>query len=666
MSFWKRRNVKSSASTMKRLRFEQLEDKRLLAIVWANEHDIGANDPQFNTYGLNEATARTIVNRAIDNWEAVITDFNYDGDNNPNTVNGLNDTYQLTVSAGTFAGGLRAQTQFPAFINGQPISTTITMDDNGGGDVGDSWFFDTTPLDDVEFTGIADAFQASFVDATTVGQANHNDFYRTITHEIGHALGILIDVNGLDSGNFDVQNQQNGLFFASPFPPNNVDPRLGALTYVGADQVGFGRTTTLLLNGVPTPFTIANELWQYTLADNTTVTFTESGGGHFYEGVADPNVAGADQHLNELMNAGRTVPAGNNPAETTRQFISDLDAMILADAYGYTVTLPSTLDSAHVMLDQYTGTLLVQGIRDANGNAQNETFAIDRVTDANGDDIRVTVTRGGDTFVERVPYAEVTEILVHDNGHAGGGNDPVTVNANVDQPWRLVDYVVSSNLDRLETAGQSTTDGIVDIGLDANGNVVVGSVVPGNQTTLRAAIVEANARTGAQSIYVGRGVYDLTLTGTGGTTQGDLDIVSDVTIIGAGAGATVIDAGGLGDRIFDVATNQSLDLSHVTLTGGGVGTTGLHGAAVYVRSGGSLELLDSAIVNNSTTVNAAIRRTTAKSIGSGVSLRRCSPYFTLPAVVRGRYSKNWSVPTSRVFCTSTIFRPTAPLPGILA
>jgi hypothetical protein len=64
--------------------------------------------------------------------------------------------------------------------------------------------------------------------------------------------------------------------------------------------------------------------------------------------------------------------------------------------------------------------------------------------------------------------------------------------------------------------------------------------------------------------------------------------------------------------------------------------------------------------NNGKTPVSSVKR------GSGVSLRRCSPYFTLPAVVRGRYSKNWSAPTSRVFCTSTIFRPTASLPGILA
>ncbi len=51
--------------------FEPLEDRRLLAIMWANE--IGTNG--FNIYGNDEVYARALVNRAIDDWDRVITDF---------------------------------------------------------------------------------------------------------------------------------------------------------------------------------------------------------------------------------------------------------------------------------------------------------------------------------------------------------------------------------------------------------------------------------------------------------------------------------------------------------------------------------------------------------------------------------------------------------------
>jgi hypothetical protein len=82
----------------------------------------------------------------------------------------------------------------------KPFSAAITLDDNGGGG---GWYFDRTPNDDVEFTAVANSgsngtgtsFQASFVDATT-NNTNYKDFYRTITHEIGHALGIASAICG--------------------------------------------------------------------------------------------------------------------------------------------------------------------------------------------------------------------------------------------------------------------------------------------------------------------------------------------------------------------------------------------------------------------------------------------------------------------------------------
>ena len=140
MFFWKSNRKKSFTICQKRLRLEQLEDKRLLAIVWANEFGTTAagNDPNFGVFNTNEVVARTIVNRAIDDWEGVITDFNYDNDNNPNTVNLLNDTYSLNISAGPIAG--RGATGINTFApNGnagtgnRPASATITLDDNGGG-----------------------------------------------------------------------------------------------------------------------------------------------------------------------------------------------------------------------------------------------------------------------------------------------------------------------------------------------------------------------------------------------------------------------------------------------------------------------------------------------------------------------------------------------------
>lgn len=87
----------------KQLRFELLEDKKMLAIVWANE---GNNDtPQYvgdhfdDEYGAYAMNARAIVNRAIDDWNKVITSFNYTEDADSNSSNDLNDTFELVIVA---------------------------------------------------------------------------------------------------------------------------------------------------------------------------------------------------------------------------------------------------------------------------------------------------------------------------------------------------------------------------------------------------------------------------------------------------------------------------------------------------------------------------------------------------------------------------------------
>ena len=494
-----RRNRPDSVSHYRKLRFEPLEHKRLLAvdIIWSNEliSDGSALDPDFGgKYGADEQVARSIVNRAITDWEAVIDSFN--DASNPT------DTFDLTVLAvgpgdsDAIAG--RGATN-PSFANGNPVSASIRMDDNGGGT---GWFFDTTPLDDVEFTGIADSFQASFVDATTAGQAHQNDFYRTITHEIGHALGIgLADaIFGLNSGQAVPPTITVGSTVVGPNPrydilglssltryttaPNTIDDKLGQLVFAGTDQVDqLGFLQNRVINGNPAEdIAFNNELWRYDFRNTPgmSVTFTESGGGHFYEGPINANTPGATAHPNELMNAGRTVPAGSDPADTVRQFISDLDASFLADAYGYTVTLPSDLPdftnpnpdpgedptlfssgTAHILYDANNSTLLVQGLANDPGNPNirvDDTIDITQV----GANIRVNLTytpngRAQRNFVRDIESSRVEHILIAGNG----GTDAINNDPALDPLVEIIHYVVSSNADDLEAAGQSTSDGIV-------------------------------------------------------------------------------------------------------------------------------------------------------------------------------------------------------------
>jgi hypothetical protein len=493
----------------------------------------------------NAGIARQLVNRAIDDWESVISNFNYTEDTDSDPNNNLNNTFTLNVIAalpGQIPG--RGRTEDVYFPNGRPVSANIFMDDNGEGS---GWLFDTTPLDDAEFTAIANsgssgtgaAFHASFVDSSTSG-TRYNDFYRTIVHEIGHAMGLLVGPAG------------------TPLATSSA-----WMSFSGTDTMaGGGQLYTFHRPGS-----------QF----DTTATLTTNGGGHIYE----------VNHPNELMNPGRTVPAGSNPRETTRQFISDLDVQILADAYGYSVVLPSTLNTAHASLDSQTGTLLVQGGVNSQGFGQFDSIIIDTI-DA-GATIRVRVNNTTELF----QTALVRQIVIAQNG----GADSQTV-TGITVPVANVQYVVSSNQD--SAIAGALADQFVD--LDTN--------VPGSQVSLRAAIRDINGMGAgsARSIYVPRGTYGLTISGpdpvdTIGDPQGDLDIARSITIIGTGAGETVIDAAPLrtkdfSDRVFNVVSGAVLNLKSLTVTGGRAPADEYHGGGIYVRGGGTLYLDSVAVVEN--------------------------------------------------------------------
>ena len=101
----------------------------------------------------------------------------------------------------------------------------------------------------------------------------------------------------------------------------------------------------------------------------------------------------------------------------------------------------------------------------------------------------------------------------------------------------------------------------------------------GGGCTLRAAIQEANALAGADSISVPAGTYTLTIAGRDedSAATGDLDIGGafgdDLAITGAGASATVIDGNGI-DRVFHVCPSgfncvpNNIAISDLTITGG--------------------------------------------------------------------------------------------------
>ena len=162
-----------------------------------------------------------------------------------------------------------------------------------------------------------------------------------------------------------------------------------------------------------------------------------------------------------------------------------------------------------------------------------------------------------------------------------------------------------------------TVDSTVD-GVDAApGNGVCATAA--GECTLRAAIQEANASTGADAVSVPAGIYALTIAGYGedAAATGDLDITDSITIDGAGARSTFIQARdsrgvSIEDRVFDVRAG-STSMRRLTVRYGlDPGTQFAPGGGGFPGGGGIRTLLYTALTLHGVRV--------ADNVGNGVNL----------------------------------------------
>ncbi len=118
------------------------------------------------------------------------------------------------------------------------------------------------------------------------------------------------------------------------------------------------------------------------------------------------------------------------------------------------------------------------------------------------------------------------------------------------------------------------------------------------ECTLRAAIQQANALEGSDTISIPAGTYTLSIEGAGedAAAAGDLDITDNLAISGAGMGATIIDANN-SDRAFHVLF-AALELSDLTIQNG----IASPGGAVLVDSNALITRV--AFLNNQSTSDA--------------------------------------------------------------
>lgn len=102
----------------------------------------------------------------------------------------------------------------------------------------------------------------------------------------------------------------------------------------------------------------------------------------------------------------------------------------------------------------------------------------------------------------------------------------------------------------------------------------------GGACSLRAAITEANAFTGADIITLPAGTYTTTIapTGENANLDGDFDITSDLTINGAGSGTTIVQANATQntatERVFHLrSTTAVVVINDSTIENNGAGSS---------------------------------------------------------------------------------------------
>ena len=181
----------------------------------------------------------------------------------------------------------------------------------------------------------------------------------------------------------------------------------------------------------------------------------------------------------------------------------------------------------------------------------------------------------------------------------------------IDTAFAATTFTVNSTVDAVDT---NPGDGACSTGAGS--------------CSLRAAIQEANALSGPDTVNVTAGVYPLAIFGAAEDLAGtgDLDITGPLTIVGAGAGSTIIDAVG-NDRVLHLTeTAGNVSISGVTLRGG---LTAEDGGGIYRVSGDTLTLNAVTVTGNSST-----------SDGGGIHNATGSLVVTGGSIISGNSARN--------------------------
>lgn len=337
-----------------------------------------------------------------------------------------------------------------------------------------------------------------------------------------------------------------------------------------AEEEGMGKVSlTPLVDGV------ADLLAYHTYAASGSYTVnievTDSTGA---KGTAQVQITVAPMADLELGRSAKSfVP------DTSSQYAYELTVTNLAPSGGQGISA-SSIELTEIL----TGSATYQAAIPASGSCDvaNKEISCDLGNLDLGQDVKVTVQlQLGDT--------PTGSVLTLDSEVSSSTPDPNLTN----------------NRDRIELAVVPTGDFYVDSyrdGADETPGDGVCATAEG-ECTARAAIMEANALAGPQTIVFGSGVYVLegeaatAAEGDVNPATGDLDISSDITLLGIGAQQTTLHANAI-DRVLEVHSGL-VRIENLSITGGNAGTGeggGIHnlGGAVHLKR---------VIVNGNTAVN---------------------------------------------------------------
>lgn len=320
---------------------------------------------------------------------------------------------------------------------------------------------------------------------------------------------------------------------------------------------------------------------------NTSDRLVTGSGQGFLSAV---NVSGQDPFVDSISNPGNI---NTSQDRLTVTFSEDVTGVDITDFQlrrdGAIIAMPAAAQVTLIDFETYE----LSGLSEATGQAGTYTFEV---------------------------LVGTSEIIDTDSA-------ALIVGANDSTSW-TVTTLVNTFLDTVDNIPGD------QLAADANG-----------RTSLRAAILEANANPGHDFVELSNGSFDIAIDDRfeDDGFAGDFDITDDITISGAGVGLTIIDAKDL-DRVFHVFPGATLTLQNLTIQngeafdGGGIFVEGIsvfNATAVTpapVQSEGTVELLNVNVIDNEAfnqgggvynlgtfnAVGASISRNEAGSRGGGI------------------------------------------------